>query len=365
VAEANPMSGANAESRIEVLLERDGFALDVKLAWNEPALVLFGPSGSGKSTLLASVLGLFRHGSARICLAGSWLEDSSKGTRLTTHARALGWVPQDAILFPHLDVRGNLGFGQRRAGHGGKAALDRAIEVLELGSLLDRPVAALSGGERSRVALGRALASGPRALLLDEPLASLDVPLRARVLPYLLRVRDELGLPMIYITHDPDEAMLLGDRVAVLNEGRIVADGDPTEVLWSQAVLPLSAALGLENVLEAVVEASQGEECTARTAQGLRLVLPWTLQPGNEICLGIPAHEILLATREPTEISARNIIAGTISRVERESGDALIHIDAGERIVAKLTPSAADRLGLDTGKHVYVIIKAHALRHVR
>jgi molybdate transport system ATP-binding protein len=130
------MSGANAESRIEVLLERDGFALDVKLAWNEPALVLFGPSGSGKSTLLASVLGLFRHGSARICLAGSWLEDSSKGTRLTTHARALGWVPQDPTLFPHLDVSENLRFGLARAGSDGERALERAVEVLEIGGLL-------------------------------------------------------------------------------------------------------------------------------------------------------------------------------------------------------------------------------------
>lgn len=359
------MSETGEDSQIEVRVLHGDFTLDVKLAWRESVLVLFGPSGSGKSTLLASVLGLVAHSGARIRIAGTWIEDTDAGLRLPTESRALGWVPQDAILFPHLDVRGNLDFGRRRADGRGAAARQRAIEVLELGPLLDRPVTALSGGERSRVALGRALASGPRALLLDEPLASLDLPLRARVLPYLLRVRDELGLPMIYITHDPDEAMLLGGRVAVLDAGRLVAEGPPREVLWSQAVLPLSESLGLENVLEAVVEASEGDECTARTEGGLSLVLPWALEAGSEIGLGVPAHEILLATREPSELSARNVIAGSVTRVERQPGEALVHIDAGEHLVAKLTPGAATRLALEAGRRVYVIIKAHALRRVR
>jgi len=243
---------------IQVALHRPGFDVDVAIDWDDGVLVLFGPSGSGKSTLLECVLGLHQSARCRIRIAGSWLEDHTRGLSLPIDRRGLGWVPQSATLFPHLDVAGNLRFGAARS-ETDDATLGRIVELLEIGSLLTRNAEDLSGGERSRVALGRALASGPRALLLDEPLAALDIPLRAKLLPYLLRVRDELGLPIVYITHDPDEALLLRGTVAVLDGGQVVASGPAAEVLWSRAVLPLSDALGLENVLDAIVNERSDE----------------------------------------------------------------------------------------------------------
>ena len=351
-------------SLVEIEFRRPQFELSVKFEWDEQVLVLFGPSGSGKSTLLECLLGLHPSAHSRFRLDGRWLEDHDAGTRLRVEDRALGWVPQTPTLFPHLDVAENLAFGRRRAGVSAESALARAIDVLEIGHLLGRRVDELSGGERSRVALGRALASGPRALLLDEPLAALDVALRARVLPYLLRIRDEMDLPIVYITHDADEAMLIGERVTVLDRGRLVESGRPREVLWSRAVLPLAEALGIENVLEVRGLVSEDEGRVA-TAAGMELVVPWPVEEGVPLSLGCPAHEILLALEEPLGISARNILPATVVRCDEDQEHTLVHLDAGEPLVAKLTPGAVRRLDLAPGREVYAIIKAHALRRIR
>jgi len=351
-------------SRIAARFERNGFALDVDFRWEERVAVLFGPSGSGKTTLFEIVLGLHPAARARVRLFGDWLEDGERGLRASVHARRLGWVPQDPTLFPHLDVAANLRFGLARAGPAGPAALARAVEVLELGSLLERSVGALSGGERQRVALARAIASGPRALLLDEPLAALDLPLRARVLPYLLRVRDELGLPMLYITHDPDEAMLLGEVAVVLDRGRVVATGDPREVLWSRAVRPLAFALGVENVLDARVVERGAAGCRAQTRSGLRLTLPFALEPGSAVRLGLRAEDILIALDAPGRISARNVIRGRVRGCEVEGADVLVLVDAGDRLVARLTSGAATSLRLAAGDEVHLVVKAHALQRI-
>jgi molybdate transport system ATP-binding protein len=350
---------------IQVSLQRPEFDIDVALDWDDGVLVLFGPSGSGKSTLLECVLGLHASARCRILIAGSWLEDHVNGLSLPTDRRGLGWVPQSATLFPHLDVAANLRFGVARSG-ADESSLDRIVELLEIGSLLERSAQDLSGGERSRVALGRALASGPRALLLDEPLAALDIPLRAKLLPYLLRVRDELGLPIVYITHDPDEAMLLRGTVAVLDGGRIVASGPAREVLWSRAVLPLSDALGLENVLDASVTERIDErgESILRTSGGTMLVVPWPIAAAERVSLGIPAGDILLATSAPQGISARNVLPGVVVSLETVDGEVLVGVDVGDRLVAKLTPGAVAALGLAPGVRLHAIVKAHAIRRI-
>ncbi len=348
-------------SQTELLLRgtASGFQLDVDAAWSERVAVLFGPSGAGKTTLLEAIVGLRPEMRGRVRVAGEWLEDSERGLFVPVEARGLGWVPQDPTLLPHLSVSGNLRFGQRRAGAKGAAWLERAIEVLELGDLLGRGVQELSGGERRRVALARALASGPRAILLDEPLAALDLALRARVLPFLLRVRDELGLPMLYITHDPNEAMLIGDVALVLAAGRVIALGPPREVLWSQAVLPFAQALGVENVLEARSIGGARVE----TLRGLRFVVPADLPTGERLRLGLRAEEILLAAEPLGRISARNVLAVTVASCEVEAGQALVHLDTGaEPLVARVTGAAAEALALERGAKVYAVIKAQSLR---
>jgi len=348
-----------SETEIVLRGEAGAFRLDVHAAWRDRVAVLFGPSGAGKTTLLEAIVGLRPAMRGRIRIAGHWLEDAERGLFVPVEARGLGWVPQDPTLLPHLSVRGNVRFGQRRAGARGAALLERAIEVLELGPLLDRRVEELSGGERRRVALARALASGPRAVLLDEPLSGLDRSLRARVLPFLLRVRDELGLPMFYITHDPNEAMLIGEVAVVLAGGLVIAQGSPREVLWSEAVLPFAQALGIENVLDARGLGGAAVE----TAGGLRLVIPADVPAGSRLRLGLRAEEILIAADPLGRISARNVLAVTVASCEVGGGQALLHLDTGaEPLVARVTASAADTLGLERGAKVYAVVKAQSLK---
>jgi molybdate transport system ATP-binding protein len=266
-------------------------------------------------------------------------------------------------LFPHLSVAENLDFGRARAAGRDPAARERAIEVLEIGGLLGRAVDQLSGGEAQRVAIARALASGPRALLLDEPLASLDLPLRARVLPYLMRVRDELDLPILYITHDPDEAMLIGETVIVLDEGRVVATGAPREVLWSRAVLPLSEALGIENVFEGTVGVESGLP-TFTTVAGLRLALPVSLEAPALVRIGLRAEDVLLSSDPPGRVSARNVLATRVVACDDRDGDVYVTLDAGEKLVAKITTAAAAQLEIAPGSEVFAIVKAQALRRL-
>lgn len=345
---------------LSVALQRGRFDLDLEIAWHERVSVFFGPSGAGKSTLFEAVLGLHPATRARVRIGGEWLEDTETGLRHPTWRRGLGWVPQDPTLFPHLDVAANLRFAQPDV-----RAFERAVEVLELGPLLARDVRGLSGGERQRVAIGRALGSGPRALLLDEPLASLDVTRRANVLRHLLRVRDALELPILVITHDPDEALLLGDRVVVLEGGRIVASGEPPQVLWSRAVLPLSEALGLENVLEGNAEAG-AERCMV-TRGGLRLALPVAAAAGECMSVGVRAEDVILAIDPPERISARNVLPARVTRCESAGEDAFVHLaldPRGERLVAKVTAAATAKLELRPGARVHALIKAQAIRRL-
>jgi molybdate transport system ATP-binding protein len=184
------------------------------------------------------------------------------------------------------------------------------------------------------------------------------------VLPFLLRVRDELGLPMLYITHDPDEALVLGEVVLVLDAGRVVATGAPREVLWSRAVLPLSEVLGLENVIEARALSSRDGAAEVESAAGLRLVVRGRLEPGERVRLGLRAEELLLAVGEPGRLSARNVFPARVARLEPREGDVLVHLEAGERLVARITGSAARSLGLAEGAPVHVVVKAQAIRRL-
>lgn len=203
--------------------------LDVEIARDVTAL--FGHSGAGKTTVLDLICGLRRAPSAYIELDGRVLTDTSTGREVPARERHIGYVPQDGALFPHLSVRGNLLYGSK----GKEVAHERVTEVLDIGHLLDRRIGGLSGGERQRVALARALLSSPKLLLLDEPLASLDEELRTRVLAYLKRVRDELKVPMLYVSHARSEVVELCEEVLVLDRGVLKGQGDPRTLLMRQA----------------------------------------------------------------------------------------------------------------------------------
>jgi len=210
---------------IDIQLTQGSFRLEVTARVNGKATAIFGPSGSGKTTTLDAIAGLRAPDRGAITIDGRALFSSSQRINLPPHQRHVGYVPQDVALFPHMNVRRNLLYGRHP---GSSPPLERVVSMLEIESLVDREVGALSGGERQRVALGRALMSGPSLLLLDEPLAAVDVPLRRRILPYLERVRDELHLPIVYVSHDREEVQRLADYVIVLDAGRVTAAGAPS-----------------------------------------------------------------------------------------------------------------------------------------
>lgn len=214
--------------QLDFTLVQGVFTLEIRERLDARVTALFGPSGAGKTTVLDAIAGLRTPHSGRIVLGQRTLFSSDQDVNLPPQARHVGYVTQDVALFPHMNVRRNVLYGRRP---GQKLALGTVTRMLEIAGLLDRPVAQLSGGERQRVAIARALMSAPELLLLDEPLAAVDVDLRRRILPYLERVRDELAVPIVYVTHARDEVLRLADRVVLLEDGVVTAAGDPADVL--------------------------------------------------------------------------------------------------------------------------------------
>jgi molybdate transport system ATP-binding protein len=201
-------------------LRQGSFTLDVHVQLDQPITALFGPSGAGKTTILDAIAGLRTPSAGAIAINDEVLFDAARRIDVPTHRRHIGYVAQEVALFPHMSVRRNMLYGPR---DGQKLSLDAVADMLEIAPLLDRAVPQLSGGERQRVALARALMSAPALLLLDEPLAAVDVERRRRILPYLERVRDDLRVPIVYVTHDPGEVRQLADEVVVMENGRVVA----------------------------------------------------------------------------------------------------------------------------------------------
>lgn len=353
---------------IRIRLPLDRFDLDVDFGTQQQVMGVFGASGAGKTSLLETVAGLRRQAQGRIRLGEDVWLDSSSGTFRRPEERHIGYVPQDGLLFPHQNVRRNLLAGAARARRNGGRLEDTFASVcrlLELESLLESSVTTLSGGERKRVALGRALCSGPRLMLLDEPLAALDLPLRRRVLPFLRRVRREFRTPTLLVSHDPAEVQALCDELVVLHEGRVIARGSPRQVLTDPKVFPLAEQAGFENMLPGVLLGSQGPTSRIRlggSQSSLLLTAPEsTAQPGEDVLVGIPAHEILIATHPPQGLSAQNILPATIASIENLAGLRLVRAALGPDIpdlAIQVTPHAMSELELRPGKSVHLIIKA-------
>jgi len=363
------MSSGSLEFRLSVPLK--AFDLEIEHISKVRVVGLFGASGSGKTTLLESLAGLRRNASGYARLNGDVWLDSASSVFLPPEKRGVGYVPQDHLLFPHRDVRANLASGKNRALRAGvdfKAHFEEVVRVLELNPLLDRSVRGLSGGERQRVALGRALCSGPRILLLDEPLASLDIPLRHRILPYLVRVRDAFAIPIFIASHNPTELQALCEEILVLRDGRIAAAGPPLEVLTRPDIFVGIADEGFENLLSAVVK-EHSEHTTAVIVGGeelnLELTIPRTRKPlGARVHIGMHAQDILLATEQPKGLSARNCIpavVGEIRSVEHRELVSAVLSDDLPPVIAELTRDAVEELDLAPGSRVFIVTKTHSI----
>ena len=351
---------------LDLRMSQGRFTLAVELKLASGAVAVLGPSGSGKTTLLEVVAGVRRGAAGRIVIDGEVLLDTKARRHLPPERRRLGYVPQDAALFPHLDVRRNVRFGLR-PGEGAERRFDEAVALLEIAPLLSQYPATLSGGERQRVALARALATAPRLLLLDEPLAALDVALKDRIFPYLLRIRDEAGIAMLYVTHSVGEALALAREVVLLGAGRVVAHGPAAEVLREGRVAALDPAAVLDNVVTGVIGPGEGRGTALLDVAGATaIVVPSAgTREGARATYHVPAEDVLLANHPLTGISARNVFAGTVVAVESVGLDAIVRVGAGAiEWRARLTPAAVRELELTPGRAVWVAIKTHTFRRL-
>jgi molybdate transport system ATP-binding protein len=343
------------------------FDLDVDANFESRITAIFGPSGSGKTTLLDAIAGLRPVSEGNIEIGGKVLFSSARRINLPSRHRGVGYVPQEGALFPHLSVRGNIFFGAERPGHGDSKELNigHVLEVLEISHLLMRAVTKISGGEAQRVALARAILSRPNLLLLDEPLAALDIGLKERILPYLARVRDEFGIPMIYVTHNVTEVLTLADWVLVIRDGCLIAQGAPKETLTSGRAIREIPDEQLENVFKAtLIESDKAAgRSRVRLASGTELFIPYLTQPERAaIQIRVSADDILIATQRPEGISAGNIVPGIVRAVDMIDDQALIKVDAGEDFWVRVTSGAVARLALSAGAAAFLVIKTRSFR---
>jgi len=352
---------------VDIVMRRGGFELKAAFAVASAGVTaLFGPSGCGKTSVIQCIAGLLEPDAGRIDFDSTCFHDSSRGLHLNAEKRGVGCVFQDARLFPHLSVRANLGYGERRSNRPAIATFGQVVDLLNLHALLDRRPSHLSGGERQRVAIGRALLSRPRLLLLDEPLASLDAARRDEVLPYLEQLRDRLAIPMIYVSHQYDEILRLATSLVLMREGSVVAQGTVSELSHSPQLRPLVGSDLTGTVIDARAMALD-DSGLMRVGVGsgeLRLPAGGCIV-GQALRLHLLARDVIIATGPWTASSIRNCIAGTIAGIEHEApASDLISIDvgAGQRLMARVTPAATKALGLHLGQSVWAMIKAAALQ---
>jgi molybdate transport system ATP-binding protein len=358
--------GAERGLAVDLTVARPGFSLAAAFAApGRGVTAIFGPSGAGKTTLLRAIAGLER-GGGRVAVGGETWQDDARGVFLPTHRRALGMVFQEAALFEHRTVRGNLDYAlartprQRR-----RVGFDEAAARLGLGRLLDRRPAGLSGGERQRVAIARALLRSPALHTFDEPLASLDAAARAEILPYLEDLHRELDIPVLYVSHARDEVLRLADHLVLLDGGRVTAAGPLADLAPR---LALAGGDDAGTVAEATVVAHEEHALTRLDLGGLPVLLPrLDARPGESRLLRFLARDVSLALSPAADSSILNVLPARVEAIH-PAGEAEVLVDlrlgadgGGPRLLSRITRRSLARLGIAAGSAVHVQIKAAAL----
>jgi len=360
----------------------EGFELNLEAEFRQLVTGVFGVSGAGKTLFLRCLAGLEKNISGNIFFNGTEWLSSEKRIFLGPEVRRIGYVPQNGLLFPNKNVMQNLLIASHRRrtteGNGHTAvSLESVCELLELDALLERPINKLSGGERQRIALGRAICSDPDLLLLDEPLAALDLKLKRQILPFLRRIRDELKIPMIVISHSPVEIQALCDEVLVIQNGKKLAFGQTQKILLSQSVLEFTHGESYENILPVKVLLNSEERSSKSGMTRLEIsdevsnsksshkliIRNVDLKAGEKLIVGIPAKDIILATHKPHGISAQNIIPAFVNGIETVGGKCLIsNVLSNEKfeLNVELTVQGLRDLNLQIGDAVFLIIKSSA-----
>ena len=348
-------------------LEREAFSLDVSLQLPMRGITaLFGDSGAGKTTLLRCIAGLERPDEGRLVVGDDTWQDTATQLDRAVHERRIGYVFQEPRLFSHLDVRGNLAYGQRRAGADREGIpFDRVVELLGLDQLLARAPRELSGGEAQRVAIGRALLSAPRLVLMDEPLASLDATRKEEILPFLDRMHAELSLPIIYVSHNLDEVCRLCDYLVVMDAGRVTADGDLQSVLVEAGARQLSGDEAGVVIVGKVSGFDVADSLTRVAFNGGELLVSGQHgDVGSALRLRVRANDVSLCREKPEQTTILNILPATIDSIEQAQGASqLLRLDVGgSRMLARVTRRSRAQLDLQAGQAVYAQIKTVAVR---
>jgi molybdate transport system ATP-binding protein len=339
--------------------------LEVRFALTAGFTILFGASGAGKTTVLDCIAGLQKPDCGRVAVGDAVLFESAKGIDLPARRRNIGYLFQTLALFPHMTARQNIEYGL--------ASLDRPerdlrtneiAESFAISDLFNRRPSEISGGERQRVALARALVTRPRVLLLDEPLTALDAVTKTRILDDLRRWNGRHAVPILYVTHQREEVHALGDRVLVLEAGKLIADGTPHEVLTRPQFEAVAQLAGFENIMECSVVATHAEQGTmtcriAGTSVSLEVPLS-RVDTARPVRVGIRAGDILVATSLPQGLSARNVIAGSIVSLRQQDATVVAEVDCGARFVVHLTPGARQALALEVGKQLWLVVKTYS-----
>lgn len=394
-------SGLQVRVRRTLSSEDGGFQLDVAFALEKGITILFGPSGAGKTTLLDCIAGLAHPDQGRVAVGARVLFDSEEGINLSPAERKIGYVFQDLALFPHLNVETNIAYGLNGLNaEDRKLRVTNALESLGISDLRTRRPAELSGGERQRVALARSLVTQPQVLILDEPLAALDMPVRMKIAEDLRKSVQSLPIPVLYVTHSRDEVFMLGERMLMLERGKVIAEGTPHQVMSAPRNETVAQLAGFENVFDAEVTSIHEERGTItcnvtatsvgrarlpavptkrEAANGTTEVVPSRdketavhspqieletplvrAEVGSKLRVGISAGDVLLATSAPVGLSARNILPGKLLSLWQRDMIVVARVDCGVEMSVHLTLAARDSLQLIPGRQVWLIVKTHS-----
>lgn len=348
---------------VDVRHRLGAFELEAAFESGGRLTAFFGPSGSGKTSLVNLIGGLMRPDEGSIVADGRVLVDIGTRTFVPKHRRRIGYVFQDARLFPHMTVRQNLSYGRFFTPPAERYAdLDGIVDLLGIGQLLDRKPALLSGGEKQRVAIGRALIASPKLVLMDEPLASLDDARKAEILPYIERLRDETKIPIVYVSHSMAEVARLATDIVVLSAGKVAASGPMSEIVRRLDLLPEEERAEGGAVLDMKVAARQVDfGMTVLSSGAGEIRVPATgLEVGRTIRVRIRARDVMIATERPHGLSALNILAGTVDEIGLGNGAlADVRINChGHMIVSRVTRLSVHELALVVGKPVFAVIKS-------
>jgi molybdate transport system ATP-binding protein len=341
------------------------FMLQVGFTLAPGITIIFGPSGAGKTTLLDCVAGLTTPDSGKIEVGERVLFDHARKTNLSVQSRRIGYVFQDLALFPHLTVAENIEYGLSGVDKNGRRQKrDAILESFRIAHLRERRPGEISGGERQRVALARALVTDPCILLLDEPMAALDAATKSRIIDDVRAWNAAHAIPILYVTHNREEVFALGDRVLVLENGRIIADGTPHGVMAAPRRESLAQLIGFENIFHAVVIAIHEDRGTMRCRlvdSNVELETPLVrADVGSTLLVGIRAGDILLATIQPAGLSARNIIPGRVLSVAQRDVIVVVRVNCGVEMEVHITLAARDSLQLQPGREIWLIVKTHS-----